>query len=110
MYHAKEQGRNNFQFFSKELNRHAARRLELETGFRRALERGEFHLVYQPIFDLESRRTTGVESLLRWQSPNGPITPDEFIPVAEESGMILPIAHWALRWTISARAIPPSAI
>jgi diguanylate cyclase (GGDEF)-like protein len=97
MYHAKEQGRNNFQFFSKELNSRTARRLELETGFRRALERGEFHLVYQPIFDLESQRTTGVETLLRWQSPNGPIAPDEFIPVAEESGMILPIAHWALR-------------
>lgn len=97
MYHAKEQGRNNFQFFSQELNRRTARRLFLETGLRRALERGEFQLAYQPIVSLESGAIAAVEALLRWQTPSGPIGPDEFIPVAEENGMILPISQWVLR-------------
>jgi diguanylate cyclase (GGDEF)-like protein len=97
MYHAKEQGRNNFQFFSEELNQRTARRLKLETGLRRALERSEFSLVYQPIVELDSGSITSLEALLRWHAPDGPIGPDVFIPVAEESGMILPLGHWTLR-------------
>jgi diguanylate cyclase (GGDEF)-like protein len=97
MYHAKELGRNNFQFFSEELNHRTARRLALESGLRRALQHEELYLVYQPIVELDRRTVTAVEALLRWQSPDGPIHPDEFIPVAEEGGMILPIAYWTLR-------------
>jgi diguanylate cyclase (GGDEF)-like protein/PAS domain S-box-containing protein len=98
MYRAKEQGRNNFQFFTEDLNRAIKERFQLESQLRRALERGQFELYYQPRVELATRSVIGVEALLRWHVPGrGMVSPATFIPVAEEIGLIDEISDWVLR-------------
>jgi diguanylate cyclase (GGDEF)-like protein len=98
MYHAKEKGRNNYQFFSPEMNVRAVERHNLETALRLALERQEFSLHFQPQVDIRTSKVVGVEALLRWHHPErGLLSPATFIAVAEESGLIEPIGQWVLR-------------
>jgi diguanylate cyclase (GGDEF)-like protein len=98
MYQAKQRGRKQHAFFSGEMNAHAMERLTLENQLRRALEREEFVLYYQPKVDVLARRITGVEALLRWKHPEqGIIQPHKFIPIAEENGQIVEIGQWVLR-------------
>jgi diguanylate cyclase (GGDEF)-like protein/PAS domain S-box-containing protein len=98
MLTAKENGRNNYQFFTSDMNVHALERQSLESGLRHALQRRQFLLYYQPKMDLETERIRGVEALIRWQQPSGGIVlPDKFIPVAEQCGYIVPIGRWVLR-------------
>lgn len=98
MYHAKEKGRNNSQFFKDDMNARAAERQILTGDLRHALTRGEFFLVYQPIINLVSGAITGFEALIRWRHPTrGTLTPADFIPIAEECGLIIPIGEWVLR-------------
>jgi EAL domain-containing protein (putative c-di-GMP-specific phosphodiesterase class I) len=97
MYNAKKAGRNNFQFYSKETANFFPRRLELENDLRRALTRNEFELHYQPRVNIDTGETVGMEALLRWRHPrNGLVAPADFIPLAEETGLIIPIGTWAM--------------
>src|SRR5450755_4187132 len=98
MYHAKERGRNNFQFFKAEMNLKAVERQSLEGSLRRALEREEFLLHYQPKVNLDTGEITGGEALIRWQHPDrGLVPPSQFVPIAEDCGLILQIGRWVLR-------------
>jgi diguanylate cyclase (GGDEF)-like protein len=98
MYKAKAEGKNNFQFYAESLNTNSLERLTLEASLRHALEHQEFRLLYQAKRDMHSGRITGTEALLRWEHPDlGLVAPMQFIPVAEESSLMLPIGKWVLR-------------
>jgi diguanylate cyclase (GGDEF)-like protein len=104
MYRAKEKGRNNFQFYTAEMNRQVNERLKMESSLRRALERNELELYYQPRIRVADGALVGCEALLRWQHPELGLTlPERFIGLAEETGLIIPIGEWVIR-TACARA------
>jgi len=102
MYHAKDRGGNNFQFYTRAMNASAFRRLELENDLRRALANGELRLYYQPVVDVETRQLVGAEALMRWQHPRMGLTPpSEFIALAEQTGIIVELGRWVLETACS---------
>ncbi len=114
MYRAKEQGRNTSQFYTSELNERAIARIRIEGLLRRALEREQLFLHYQPVVDIVSGNTVCVEALLRWNAPEvGAVTPEQFVALAEDTGLIVPIGEWVLQTACRqaaawrARGLPP---
>jgi diguanylate cyclase (GGDEF)-like protein/PAS domain S-box-containing protein len=100
MYRAKEEGRNNYQYFTREMNERAHKRVQIETAMRRALERREFLLHYQPKVELVNGGMCGFEALLRWKDPDrGLVSPLEFIPALEDTGLIVPVGEWVIAET-----------
>jgi diguanylate cyclase (GGDEF)-like protein len=111
LYRAKEAGRGTFAFFEESLNERAQQRRQLETDLRLAIESGEFELYYQPLFDLEQNRICSFEALIRWNHPTrGLISPVDFIPVAEDTGLIVPIGAWVVREACAQAATWPDHI
>jgi diguanylate cyclase (GGDEF)-like protein/PAS domain S-box-containing protein len=119
MYYAKDKGRNNYQFFTAEMNAQAVHRLFIESSLRHAIKQGEFLLHYQPQIDLSSGAMTGTEALLRWQDPDrGLVYPGQFVAIAEHSGLIVPIGRWVLReacrqvqaWAAAGLPVVPVAV
>src|ERR1700730_1872102 len=119
MYEAKQNGRNNYRFFRRDMHARLAERLSLEGDLRYALGRNEFVLYYQPKFNLQTGQITGVEALIRWQHPHrGVVSPADFVPIAEECGLILPIGRWVLleacrqarAWSDSGLGVVPVAV
>jgi EAL domain-containing protein (putative c-di-GMP-specific phosphodiesterase class I) len=97
MYRAKNMGRNNYQFFTPEMDAAAHRRISLESQLRRAIEAEEFELYYQPLVSMDGGELFGAEALVRWRHKGGIVSPAEFIPLAEDSGLIVPLGEWVLR-------------
>ena len=111
LYRAKEAGRGTYAFFEESLNQRAQERRQLETDLRMALDRHEFELHYQPLFDLEQNRICSFEALLRWNHPRrGLISPADFIPVAEDTGLIVPIGAWVIREACRQAALWPENV
>ncbi|MDH5777049.1 MAG: EAL domain-containing protein [Gammaproteobacteria bacterium] len=119
MYHAKQQGKNNYQFYTPDMNAMAAEYLALENKLHRALERSEFEINYQPQFNIQSGKLNGIEALIRWRHPEeGLLQPDRFIHLLEDTGLIVPIGEWILytacyqfsKWINSGLLIPKIAV
>jgi len=111
LYRAKEAGRGTYAFFEESLNERAQQRRQLEADLRLALERGEFELFYQPLFDLEQNQICSFEALLRWRHPDrGLVSPGEFVSVAEDTGLIVPIGAWVIREASARAATWPGGI